>query len=328
MRPPAFWWRPPADAGLMAGLLAPLAHIYAAATARRLRRASWHAPVSVLCCGNIGVGGAGKTPLVMDLAQRAISRGRRPAFLSRGYGGRARAGTRVDPSHHTARDVGDEPLLLAHIAPCYAGADRAVSARRAVADGADCLLMDDGFQSPTLHQDLALVVVDGAVGFGNGRVLPAGPLREPVAPALARASGVVIMGRDRQGVAASLAEGLPCFAATLQPDTQTIPRDRPVIAFAGIGRPAKFFDGLAQCGIHPVRCLAFPDHHAYTAAEQARLHRLATQAGACLVTTQKDAVRLNAPLQTEVRTVGLELAWATPAMPERILDLWLGTTQQ
>ncbi|AQU86543.1 tetraacyldisaccharide 4'-kinase [Komagataeibacter nataicola] len=328
MQPPAFWWRPATDAGLMAGLLAPLAHIYAAATARRLNRTSWHAPVPVLCCGNIGVGGAGKTPLVMDMAQRALSRGRRPAFLSRGYGGRARMGTRVDPNHHTARDVGDEPLLLARIAPCYVGTDRAVSARRALADGADCLLMDDGFQNPTLHQDLALVVVDGAVGFGNGRVLPAGPLREPVATALARAGGMVVMGHDRQGIKASLPDGLPCFAATLQPDTQAIPPDRPIIAFAGIGRPGKFFEGLAQCGIHPARCLAFPDHHAYTAAEQARLHRLAVQAGACLVTTQKDAVRLDAALRAQVRTVGLQLAWATPAMPERILDLWLGTIQQ
>ncbi|WP_308719366.1 tetraacyldisaccharide 4'-kinase [Komagataeibacter xylinus] len=328
MQPPAFWWRPATDSDLAAWLLAPLAHIYAAATARRLRRASWQAPVPVLCCGNIGVGGAGKTPLVMDLAKRAISRGRRPAFLSRGYGGRARAGTRVDPKLHTARDVGDEPLLLARIAPCYVGADRAVSARRAVADGADCLLMDDGFQNPTLHQDLALVVVDGAVGFGNGRVLPAGPLREPVATAFARAGGVVIMGGDQQGIAASLPDGLPCFAATLQPDTQSVPRNRPIIAFAGIGRPAKFFEGLAQSGLRPARCLAFPDHHAYTAAEQARLHRLAAQAGGCLVTTRKDAVRLNAALQAEVHTVDLQLAWTTPAMPERILDLWLGTTRQ
>ncbi|QHC36234.1 tetraacyldisaccharide 4'-kinase [Komagataeibacter xylinus] len=328
MQPPAFWWRPATDAGLMAGLLAPLAHIYATAAARRLRRAPWHAPVPVLCCGNIGVGGAGKTPLVMDLARRTISRGRRPAFLSRGYGGRAPAGTRVDPNHHTARDVGDEPLLLARIASCYVGADRSISARRALADGADCLLMDDGFQNPTLHQDLALVVVDGTVGFGNGRVLPAGPLREPVATGLARAGGVVIMGHDQQGIAASLPDGLPCFAATLQPDTQSVPRNQPIIAFAGIGRPAKFFEGLAQSGIRPASCLAFPDHHAYTAAEQAELHGLAVQAGACLVTTQKDEVRLNAAMRTEVRTVGLQLAWANPAMPERILDLWLGTTQR
>ncbi|PMP98816.1 tetraacyldisaccharide 4'-kinase [Komagataeibacter saccharivorans] len=328
MRAPAFWWRSPAQAGPVASLLMPFSHLYAFVTSRRMRRTGWHAPVPVLCCGNIGVGGAGKTPLVLDLAQRAIVRGHRPAFLSRGYGGRVGGGTRVNAQIHTARDVGDEPLLLSRIAPCYVGADRAVSARRAVADGADCLLMDDGFQNPTLHQDAALIVVDGQVGFGNGHVLPAGPLREPVRTGLARAAGVVVIGPDRMEVTSGVRDRLPCFHASLRQDTGSIPIDRPVVAFAGIGRPAKFFDGLAKNGIHPRACLGFADHHAYTVRDCHRLQALAEKWNACLVTTEKDAVRLPAPFRQRVVTVGLHVTWATTGMPEQILDLWLDKTER
>lgn len=327
MRSPSFWWRAPEHAGLAARLLSPFAYLYAQGTARRLRQAGWNAPVPVLCCGNISVGGTGKTPLVLDLARRAIARGRRPAILSRGHGGRVAAGTRVDPACHSAADVGDEPLLLARVAPCYVGADRAVTARMAIRDGADCLLMDDGFQNPTLQQDMSLVVVDGQTGFGNGRVLPAGPLREPARVGLARASALVVIGPDRQGIRASAPFALPCLAATLRETTDNVPRDMPVIAFAGIGRPAKFFDGLARCGIQPLRCLAFADHHVYTAAERGRLLALAAKWNASLVTTEKDAVRLPPSFRAQVHTVGLQLAWATPAMPEHILEQWLGRTE-
>ncbi|GCE82807.1 tetraacyldisaccharide 4'-kinase [Komagataeibacter diospyri] len=326
MRAPAFWWTAPAHPGWAARLLSPLSYLYAKATARRVGRSGWRAPVPVLCCGNIGVGGTGKTPLGLDLAQRAIARGHRPAFLSRGYGGNLPAGTRVDPDQHTAREAGDEPLLLARIAPCYIGADRAVSARQAIRDGADCLLMDDGFQNPTLHQDLALVVVDGTVGFGNGRVLPAGPLREPVHAGLARAGGMVMIGADRQGILAGMKNRPPCFTAMLQQDVGNLPRDRPLIAFAGIGRPAKFFDGLARAGFPPLRCVAFADHHPYTRTECCAMLALAAQLNACLVTTEKDAVRLPPAMRAQVMTAGVQLAWGTPAMPEHILDQWLGRT--
>ncbi|MCE2563910.1 tetraacyldisaccharide 4'-kinase [Komagataeibacter sp. FNDCF1] len=324
MRAPAFWWRAPARPGWAATLLTPPGWLYAAATARRVRKTGWRAPVPVLCCGNISVGGTGKTPLGLDLAQRAMARGRRPAFLSRGYGGRVADGTRVDGTNHTARDVGDEPLLLAAVAPCYVGADRAQSARRAIAEGADCLIMDDGFQNPSLQQDLALVVVDGRLGFGNGRVIPAGPLREPARTGLARAGGMVVMGPDKHDVARELTPGLPCFTARLHQDVRDVPRDRPIVAFAGIGQPGKFFDGLAGAGLPPLLRLGFADHHAYTPADWGRLQALAARHDACLVTTHKDAVRLPPAWQQQVHTVGLELIWGTPAMPERILDLWLG----
>ncbi|ATU72537.1 Tetraacyldisaccharide 4'-kinase [Gluconacetobacter sp. SXCC-1] len=323
MRAPAFWWRPPSQPGARARLLAPLGWLYGAATAYRMRGAGWSAPVPVLCCGNIGAGGAGKTPLALDLAQRAIARGRRPAFLSRGYGGRMTQGIRVDPARHTARDVGDEPLLLARIAPCHVGANRARAARQAIAEGADCLIMDDGLQNPTLCPDIALVVVNGRTGFGNGRVLPAGPLREPVPAGLARAQGVVVIGPDEYGVTRWLEPGLPCFTATLRQDVSDVPRGRPVIAFAGIAHPARFFDGLARAGIPPVRCVGFADHHPYTPADWQHLRTLATRQDACLVTTLKDAVRLPASWRRQVHTVGLALAWNDAAMPERILDLWL-----
>ncbi|MDX1542157.1 MAG: tetraacyldisaccharide 4'-kinase, partial [Geminicoccaceae bacterium] len=169
-------------------MLDPFGRLYG--VAGRLRRRfvrPWRAPVPVLCIGNLTVGGTGKTPLTMTLARRVAARGRRPHILSRGYGGRAKGPLRVDPGTHEALAVGDEPLLLADVAPTWVARDRRLSARAAIAAGADVLIMDDGFQNPALHQDLSLVVVDGTIGFGNHRLLPAGPLREPVAEGLGRA---------------------------------------------------------------------------------------------------------------------------------------------
>ena len=182
MRPPAFWFA--SGSSTLAVLLGPLQAITARATARRLARPGWRAPVPVVCCGNVGVGGAGKTTLTLDLALALRHRGVVVHCLTRGYGGRGRTlPLRVDPGRHDAALVGDEALLLAEVAPCWVGGDRAASARAAVADGAEILLMDDGLQNPGLVQDWPLLVIDGSVGFGNNRLLPAGPLRQPVAAA-------------------------------------------------------------------------------------------------------------------------------------------------
>ena len=182
MRPPAWWDR----GGAIPRLLAPAATLVAAAGARRMSRVGWRAPVPVLCCGNATVGGAGKTTVALDLAARLRARAVAVHVLTRGYGGRARGPLRVDPARHDAALVGDEPLLLAAVAPTWVCADRAAGARAAVTDGAGALLMDDGLQNPTLSKTASLLVIDGAAGFGNGRVLPAGPLREPVAAAAPR----------------------------------------------------------------------------------------------------------------------------------------------
>src|SRR5579864_4492798 len=260
---PEFWAR----RGLVSSLLQPLAWAYAAAGAAR-----WHwtraaaAPVPVICVGNLVAGGAGKTPVVLSLARRLIAEGRRVHILSRGYGGRLAGPVAVDPLRHGAGDVGDEALLLAEAAPTWIARDRAAAAERAAAAGASLLLLDDGFQNPTLAKDFSLVVVDGQFGVGNGRVLPAGPLREPLGSGLARADVVVLMGDDRAGVTSLLA-GKTVLRARLLPENAAAFAGRAVVAFAGIGRPAKFFASLEEVGARLAARHAFPDHHPYRAAE-------------------------------------------------------------
>jgi len=313
MRPPAFWQRD----GMLPRLLAPAGAVVAELTARRVARAGWRAPVPVLCCGNAGVGGAGKTTVVLDLAHRLVARGVAVHCLTRGYGGRVRGVLRVDPALHGAGLVGDEPLLLAAVAPTWVAADRGASAQAAVAAGAEALLMDDGLQNPTLVKDLALLVVDGAVGFGNGRVMPAGPLRESVAAAAGRCRAAVLIGPDRAGVRAALPAGLPVLTATLAAD-EALDGLR-VLAVSGIARPSKFHDTLRQAGAVVTGCADFPDHHQFTNAELDRVLAQAAALGATLVTTPKDAVRLPDAVRRRVRVIDVALHWGDPAALERLL---------
>jgi tetraacyldisaccharide 4'-kinase len=313
MRAPEFWRHD----GLLARLLAPAATAYAAATARRMARPGWRAPVPVICCGNATAGGAGKTTLALDLGARLA--GHRVAFLSRGHGGRARGVHRVDAVRDDAATVGDEALLLARCAPTWVAADRAAGARAAVADGAGVLVMDDGLQNPGLAKDFSFLVVDGATGFGNGRVIPSGPLREPVAAAAARSTAAVLIGEDRSGALAALPPGLPVLRAELEQQDTAGLAGRRVLAFAGIGIPEKFFAGLRNAGAVLVTTEAFADHHRYTAAEIERLLARAEAADALAVTTPKDAVRLPAGLRGRVRVVGVRLVWQNEAALDALL---------
>ena len=282
----------------------------AQATARRVARPGWRAPVRVICCGNAGVGGAGKTTLVLDLAARLLARGTAVHLLTRGHGGSARGPLRVDPARHDARAVGDEALLLAACAPTWMGADRAASARLAVAAGAQVLLLDDGLQNPTLTQDCGLLVIDGAAGFGNGRVLPAGPLREPAGAAARRCQAAVLIGADATGALDRLPPGLPVLRARLAPGPEIAGlAGRPLLAFAGIGRPAKFFDMLAGAGLHLAARHAFADHHPFSERDLARLGAEAGRLGATLVTTPKDFVRIPPGWRAGIVPVGVSLVW-------------------
>ncbi len=309
MRAPEFWGRD----GVVPRLLSPLAALYAGVTAWRVARPGWEAPMPVLCIGNAGVGGSGKTTVALDLAARLIARGRRVAFLTRGYGGRLAGPLRVDALRHGAAEVGDEALLLAAAAPTYLGADRGRAAQMALAQGAEVLVLDDGLQNPSLRKTRSLLVIDGAAGFGNGRVIPAGPLREPVAAAARRCAAAVLIGTDATGALARLPEGLPVLRAHL---VSVPPPAGPLVAFAGIGRPEKFRETLVAAS-GQVRALhEFADHHPYTEAELRPI--LAAAAGATVVTTPKDMVRVPAALRSRITPVGVRLAWDTP--PDPILD--------
>jgi len=323
LRAPDFWKR---DGGTLAPwLLGPLEGVTARLTASRLSRPGWRAPVPVLCCGNAGVGGAGKTTVALDLGRRLVARGLAVHFLTRGYGGRLPDATRVDPERHGAAEAGDEALLLTRVAPTWIAADRAAGARAAVAAGAAALVMDDGLQNPALVKDVSLLVIDGSAGFGNGRLLPAGPLREPVAAAAARSSAAVLIGEDRCQAQALLPSALEVLRARLAPASNgSALAGQRVLAFAGIGNPDKFWSTVAKTGAVLVGSARFADHHFYREAELRRLAAQAERLDAALVTTAKDAVRLPPAWREAVHVLGARLVWEDAARLESLLAGWAG----
>ena len=315
MRDPAFWWRP---AGMAAGLLSPLGAIYGAVAGARMVRPGRDAGVPVVCIGNLTLGGAGKTPAAILAAQILSTAGRTPFVLSRGFGGALAGPVRVDPERHRAADVGDEPLLLARSAPAIVARDRVAGAAAACAAGAGSIVMDDGFQSPNVHKDLSIVVVDGRRGVGNAQVFPAGPLRAPLDAQLRRAGAVLVIGPGAAGDAvASMARahGLRVLHGRLQPDAAALDtlRGKPVLAFAGIGDPEKFFATLVEAGIDARARVSFPDHHRLSRSEAAGLIERAAREGLLPLTTEKDMARLSgdanaAALAAAAQTLPVRLA--------------------
>lgn len=316
MRPPDFWSRPPERPGLAARLLAPLGFLYGRIVAARLKRAPAYRPaVPVICIGNLTLGGAGKTPVAIAVLKRLAALRASPVALSRGYGGAATGPLKVEPDH-LAAEVGDEPLLLARHAPTIVAKDRAAGARAAMEAGAGVIVMDDGFQNPSLPKDLAIAVIDAETGFGNGRVFPAGPLREPAKEGLARADAVILMGEG------PFDPGHPVtLRARLRAPLASVFDDRRVVAFAGIGRPEKFFRSLQRAGADIIAVFAYPDHHAYRDDDLERMKALTRARHAALVTTEKDFVRLPPRLRKGVLTLPVEAVFED----ERALDALLRT---
>lgn len=320
MRAPEFWYGANAAGAskILESGLKPLARVYGALVDMRMRRADQYvADCPVICVGNLVVGGAGKTPIAIAIGELLKGAGKTPAFLTRGYGGSVKGPIAVDPLNHNAHDVGDEPLLLARVASTWVGADRAATAKAACRAGCDVLVMDDGFQNTSLAKDLSLLVVDAKMGIGNGRLVPAGPLRESLQGALARTQGVIVMG-DGEGAnevsAAARVRDIPVLRARLKP--VKIPdalNTRPIVAFAGIAQPEKFFRTLAAHGMNLVATHAFADHHRFTAQELRRLKADARVRDALLVTTEKDAVRLPPEMRNGVITLPVAAQFDSPA---------------
>jgi len=323
MRAPEFWQR--GSASPWPRLLTPAAWIWQGASWLRWRLATpKRAPIPVVCIGNLVAGGAGKTPTAIAVARRLLHKGRKVHFLTRGYGGSLRGPLQVDVAKHDARAVGDEALLLAAVAPTWVARNRYRGALAAAAAGAEVLVMDDGLQNPGLAKTLSLLVIDAGFGIGNNRIIPAGPLREPVRTGLARADAVVLIGDLKPDASPELTRrtmsGKPLLRAWLVPDTATAPfAGKPVVAFAGIGRPQKFFDTLAAINCKTVATRSFPDHHFYQPDEIMQLAQAADRAGASLVTTAKDWVRLPAAARPMVQVLRVDLEFAEEGAIDMLL---------
>ena len=324
MQAPKFWYR---SRSWQAILLSPLGVLYAWATARRQKNARpTQIDIPVICIGNLNVGGAGKTPTTIAIAQMLTSRGIAVHIVSRGYGGSLQAVTQVDPRSHTADETGDEPLLMAAFAPTWVANERVEGARAAQNAGADVILLDDGFQDPSLTKDLAIVVVDAARGFGNGRCLPAGPLREPVHVGLKRADAVISIGepeaqsqfRERS---ADQVGRIAHLTASLKPIEMGMPwAEGRYLAFAGIGDPEKFFATLRGLGAPLVRTVALDDHQKLARPMIQRLMKEAQSMNAQLVTTEKDAARLPADLRSGILSLPVRLEFDDANTLETLLE--------
>ena len=324
MQAPKFWYR---SRSWQAILLSPLGALYAWATARRQKYARpTRVDIPVICIGNLNVGGTGKTPTTIAIAQMLTSRGIAVHIVSRGYGGCLQAVTQVDPRTHTADETGDEPLLMAAFAPTWVANERVAGARAAQDAGADVILLDDGFQDPSLIKDLSIVVVDAARGFGNGYCLPAGPLREPVHVGLKRADAVISIGepegqsqfRERSSDQVGSIEHL---MASLKPIEMGMPwAEGRYLAFAGIGDPEKFFATLRGLGAPLVRTVALDDHQKLARPMIQRLMKEAQSMNAQLVTTEKDAARLPADLRSGILSLPVRLEFDNASALETLLE--------
>jgi len=314
MRAPDFWDRK--TDGLLPTVLRPLGCLVAGISSmRRKAVAPWRAPVPVICVGNLVAGGAGKTPVTIDIVQRLIAQGVDAHVVTRGYGGSELGPVRVDLNTHTHDQTGDEPLLLAENAPTWVAKDRQQGVQAAVEAGAQVVILDDGFQNPSVEKDLSLVVVDGSYGFGNGRVMPAGPLRETVPAGLARADAVVLLGADEADVWGRVQrlgfKNLGVLRGKLQPTGNVADlKGQSVYAFAGIGRPEKFFTTLESLGCKLAGCKSFDDHHPYSDAEI--LSILTEAMDTPVYTTAKDHVRLSAKHRKRIRVLEIALSWKQP----------------
>lgn len=317
MKTPGFWFRPP---GLAALLLAPFGILYyGLSRLRRGRPLKKSAPLIVV--GNVVAGGAGKTPTVLALTALLQARGLKVHLIAKGYGGCQKGPLQVNDTH-SAADVGDEPLLLRRAAPTFIGSNRAATYQMA-AVGADVVISDDGLQNPNLQADLALLVIDGVLGFGNGHLIPAGPLREPVARALSRVQGIIqIGGADRP-----IGRFKPLLADFTPVQTEWLANTK-VVAFAGIGQPEKFFATLTACGARIVTRHAFADHQPYNSADIQPLLDEAARLHAVVVTTSKDHVRIPASLRSEVRVIDGHLHWRTRRQVDELLDGFLAACRK
>ena len=303
MRTPSFW----SHKNFISTLLSPLGFLYAAATAYRIKFGhSSKVGRPVICIGNLTAGGTGKTPVAISMAKLLQEKGKNPFFVSRGYGGKLKD-LLVDNHKHTAEEVGDEPLLLSQQAPVVINSDRYLAAQKALKSGAEIIIMDDGFQNPGLYKDLSFLVFDGGFGYGNGLAVPAGPLRENLKSGLKRAQAVIIIGEDKHNLSSEFNK-LPIFKGKIKAVEPNV-GNKNIIAFAGIGRPEKFYDSLKELDFNLVETINFRDHHQYSVSELQKIITRAQDKGTLIFTTSKDFVKIPPQMQKYFHVLEIEIDW-------------------
>lgn len=317
MRAPSFWQ----NDGLLPRLLSPIGLIYDAVASSRFRKIPYRrAKLPVICVGNFTAGGAGKTPVVIALGKALMARGETPFVVTKGYGGSARGPLRVNPDLHTADFVGDEPMMIARSLPTIMCKDRAVGAKMALDAGASLIILDDGYQSPDIFKDISLLVVDAEVGVGNGMAIPSGPLRLSLDLQRTRADHTLLL-EGASGITHESLErhGISGWHIPLKVDAGGISRQKAYFAFAGIGRPEKFFESAREAGLNIVETRAFPDHHAFTEEDALTLHE-ALGGGLALLTTAKDAARFKGTEELEALAKELHILKLDVDLPDALID--------
>lgn len=299
MKTPKHWQ----SNNLLSFLLVPAGLIYGMATALRLKyKKGYKSSIPVICIGNITAGGVGKTPVSMALAEILKAKGKNPFFISRGYGG-SLSGVLINPQKHTPQEVGDEPLMLAAVAPTVICHDRGKAAQIAEENGADILIMDDGFQNPSLQKDLSFLVFNGEIGIGNGKIIPAGPMRERLENGLKRADAVIFIGEDKNGLLKKINK--PVFKVEIK-EEKPLHTNEKVLAFAGIGYPQKFYNSLEKCGLKVAKSYDFPDHHFYAKDELKTIIQKASKRNMPIYTTLKDFVKIPQNMQKSFNVLNIK----------------------
>ncbi|PPR64298.1 MAG: Tetraacyldisaccharide 4'-kinase [Alphaproteobacteria bacterium MarineAlpha3_Bin7] len=324
MKQPNFWYFD--EPNLLAKLLYPVSIIFfLLGRISQLFVKPWKAPIPVICIGNLVVGGSGKTPTAIALAAVLKSKGWKPHFLTRGYGGTTTEPLLVNIENHSSDIVGDEALLLAEISPTWVSSNRTKSAKLAIENGANILILDDGFQNASIQKDLSILVIDGEVGFGNKYLLPAGPLRENIAKGLKRSNAALILGNDTKMITDHIlkhkGKEFPMLGGSIEP-AGIKPQffEKKFVAFSGIGRPKKFFDTLDKIGLDIIRTFSFDDHHPYSRDELINLSTYAERHGAELITTSKDRRRINANIKLAINELPIYIKWRKTSELDKFLD--------
>ena len=325
MKTPSFWH---AD-GFIPKLLEPLAQLYKCLSfLERSLRSKTKIDVPVLCIGNLVSGGAGKTPIALSIGQKLNAK-HNISFLTRGYGGIEAGPIEVNPDEHSSYEVGDEALILSEVGPTWVSRNRIAGAIAAKNAGFEIVIMDDGFQHTSLVKTLSFVIIDGPYGFGNGRLIPAGPLREPIYSGLKRADIIVLVGEVNPSIIELLPNNKPLLRASLVPaEMGTQLSNNNVIGFAGIGRPTKFLETLGKMGLNIIDFVAFPDHYRFRESEIRELYEKATEVDAILVTTFKDMKRVPKSVAHLCQPIGITVVWEDDNEIQQLLDSVILNDQQ